>query len=420
MKRNIAALISSAAAAQVLSVLTAPLLTRLYRPEDFGSLAAFAAIVSIIAPVAAFRLEAAVPIARRERSAALLLLTALTSVWAVAWAVALGLVAATILEFIAINLSIAIALPLGIGAVGTYTAGASWALRHRQYREIAGTRILQVVTQTVAQVGLAVIGVGGLGLIVGFVFGQASGALRLLRPAVPHVRRALQRRPIPSAMRLVLHYRQFAVMGTPSALLMLVSLHLPALAIVAMFGHAQAGFFALGYRLMATPAKMIASSIGQVYQAELSQVVRHQSGSVSTLYGTFTRRLLLVGLAVFIPAAVVAPKVAGVVLGPNWVEVGRYVQFMAPMMLLQFIVSPVSATLTVLRRQSSELLLNAARLFVVVAVFAFAHVLRAPALYTIGLYSAAMCVLYVGHLAMYHRIVRDPANLYGRPAVGSC
>lgn len=60
--RNVSVLAGGAALAQGLSILAAPLLSRLYAPEDFGVLGVYASLLAIAGVVASLRYELAIPL----------------------------------------------------------------------------------------------------------------------------------------------------------------------------------------------------------------------------------------------------------------------------------------------------------------------------------------------------------------------
>ena len=76
--------------ARLIGVASIPILTRLYGPVDFGVLAVFTAIVSLLAPIVTLRYVLAMPLARRDGVAinlvalSLLLMACITGVMAVA------------------------------------------------------------------------------------------------------------------------------------------------------------------------------------------------------------------------------------------------------------------------------------------------------------------------------------------------
>ena len=74
-----------------LVVLTSPVLTRLYTPEDFGVLAVYASIVSVLVVVTSLRYELAIPLPADDNTAANLLLLALAIVVALTLLNGLGI-----------------------------------------------------------------------------------------------------------------------------------------------------------------------------------------------------------------------------------------------------------------------------------------------------------------------------------------
>ena len=65
-RREIINLIGSGAFSQLISVLIAPLLAYLYTPDDFGALATYMSVLSIIHIFSAFGLEAAITIPEKK------------------------------------------------------------------------------------------------------------------------------------------------------------------------------------------------------------------------------------------------------------------------------------------------------------------------------------------------------------------
>ena len=53
--------------AQFFHIMSMPLLSRLYSPEDFGVLSLFSSIVNLLATISGFRYYLAIPLARRGR-----------------------------------------------------------------------------------------------------------------------------------------------------------------------------------------------------------------------------------------------------------------------------------------------------------------------------------------------------------------
>jgi O-antigen/teichoic acid export membrane protein len=67
--RNVAILAGGTAIAQALNVLTAPIITRLYTPNDLGNLSVYISIYSILVVVASWRYETAIPLPKDDETA---------------------------------------------------------------------------------------------------------------------------------------------------------------------------------------------------------------------------------------------------------------------------------------------------------------------------------------------------------------
>jgi len=75
--RGVSVLVGGTAGAQVLTVLAAPLLTRLYSPEDFGLLAVSASLLALIGVISSLRYELAIPLPEANVAALSLILVGL-------------------------------------------------------------------------------------------------------------------------------------------------------------------------------------------------------------------------------------------------------------------------------------------------------------------------------------------------------
>ena len=68
--RDVLTIFTGATIAQIIPVLVSPVITRLYGPADFGLLAVFTSITSIIAVIVCLRYESAIVLASSDEEAA--------------------------------------------------------------------------------------------------------------------------------------------------------------------------------------------------------------------------------------------------------------------------------------------------------------------------------------------------------------
>src|SRR5690606_17477217 len=242
--RNVSILAGGAALGQLLALLASPLLSRLYSPDDFGTLGVYASILGVLGVAANMRYELAIPLSEDETLASntLALSLALTA--------GLGLVAGVCVllfsdELVALTGTPALAdltflIPIGVVAIGTYTALNYWAIRQRAFGVIARTKLNQGASGALVQVGLGAIVLVPLGLLVWQVVGQTAGIATLARLAV---RMPMRRVSLSGMLRAFKRYQRLPKYSLPGAVMNNASLSLPALLAPALYGPAVPGLF---------------------------------------------------------------------------------------------------------------------------------------------------------------------------------
>ena len=400
-------------AGHLVVVATAPWLSRLYTPADYGAYGAFLAVLMMVVSVAGLRYEIAVPVPTSEAVAARLAVVALGAV--LVTAVLAGVVAAA-LGWSPGGLppgATGAWLALGIVGVGGYQVLASWSARARAYRVLSLSRIARSTTQVGLQVLAGYAGWGGFGLVVGHVAGSAAGVVRMARSLGAAVRSV----PITWATlaSAAATYWRFPAFSAPSGLLNSAGNQAPLLVILAAFGPEVAGGFAFAQRVVAAPVTVVGYAVGQVFVGEFGALVRTRSPAALRLYGRTLVRLFALGSVPIAGLALVAPAAFGWVFGPAWVEAGHFVRVLAPMLLVQFAVVPVSSVLNLLERTRAQLAYDAIRFALGVGSMALWIGGGAAPLTTVAVYAAGMTVAYVLNALFGYLILRGELTHGARP-----
>ena len=190
-------------------------------------------------------------------------------------------------------------------------------------------------------------------------------------------------------------YRRFPLLSTWGGLLTQAGIQAPPILLAALYGPHVAGWYALGQRVVAVPTVLVGSSIAQVYLARVSVLARGDVRRVRRLFFKAAGVLFLIGLPPFGALALAGPRLFAAVFGAPWEETGRFVQILSGMLLVQFVVVPLSQTLHVLQRQGLQLAWDATRLVLVVGTL----VLGARAGWrpeaTLALFAAGVGVAYL-------------------------
>lgn len=396
--RGVAMLVTGTGVAQLLVVAFSPFLTRLYPPAAYGAFVAAISVVSILIAVSCLRYEYAITLPESDVAAANVLALALLVNLTLSIVVGIvllavgpglfGLIGATALA------PYAVLLALGQLGGGTATALANWAVRTRTFGEIAAARMAQAIGLVVVQIGLGLAGFGAPGLLVGDVVGRVSGSGRLARSAWRGQGEAIRRVSARGIAQAANRYRRFPLFSSPSALLSVVAVQAPLLAIVALYGTEPGGRFALADRVSSIPLTLVAGAVGQVYLGQIANLRRQHAGGLQETFIRTTRRLLRLGIGPALLLAVLAPVLAGPVFGDDWSETGIFVAVLAPMYLVSFVTAATGDTLYVLERQDLQMVREAIRLTLLGGAIPLALWLGLGPLEAIVLLSAAGTLAY--------------------------
>ena len=398
--KSVAALSGGAAAGQAIVLLALPIVTRLYDPQAFGLLGLFTATLMVSMVLACLRFELAVPLPRRDRTAAnivalCLLVLGLTTASFAALTAAIGpaLAASANVPELAPYLWL---FPLGFFVIGGYQVFNQWAVRKGRFGRIAATRITQGAGSVAVQIGLGLMHAGPVGLLLGNVVGQGAGLTALARGAWRDGRDGFRRVSL-RAMRVVAaRYRRFPLFSTVSGLLNAAGqTHLPNILFTMLYGLAFGGGLLLAQRAIALPMTMIGTAISQAWVNRLVTTRDDPSVDMAESLRTILLRLAVVSAVGFGTVALVAPSVFPIVFGAEWRQAGEIVRVLSLMYMAQFCVSPLAQTLNVLERQDRLLFWDGLRLIAVVGAIWLGYRWRLSGLEAVLLYAAVQVACYL-------------------------
>jgi len=356
--QQVGVLAGSTMVAQGLVALVSPVLTRLYTPEDFGVLAVFSAVVSVLNIVAALRYELAIPLPESEGIAGNLLGLSIMMVFSVTTLVALTTYAFGVEFALWANVEALVPylwlVPLGVMGAGLYNTLSYWAIRERAFADIGRTKITRGVGLVAVQLGGGFLFAGPVGLLAGDTVGYGAGSGRL------GFRTWLRNRSLLSQMTLrrfaivARRYIRFPLYSSWSSAFNAVGAQLPMVLLAYFFGPAVTGAYALGYRVLYTPLSLVGQSIAQVFLSRAAEANR--TGDIRRVSWTVFSRLVDIGIPAALIVGISAPEVFQVVFGNEWAQAGLFAQIISPWLFLVLVASPLSTLPSVFELQGKELI----------------------------------------------------------------
>jgi lipopolysaccharide exporter len=352
--RQLAVLMSGTALAQAVTILSAPVLSRLFTPEHFGIFTFYSSIVSVLAILAGGRYEIAVVLPDQDDEAANVLGVSFLLTAAVAIASGLGLALLLMADSSwtrQIDASWLIWIPASVFAMGAYQCFNYWSTRRQTFRRQSVSQMVRSGGVTGTQLTTGMAGWGGAGLIMGQLAGQWLAMIVLAYQTWREDgRRIVSALSMSGMKRAFKAYKQFPLYNLPQSLLNSLSQQAAPVMLAFFYGAAAAGLYGLALRLLQMPIQVISQSIRQVYLRR-SSAAYNAGGRQFPLYAKTTAALAVVGIAPVCLLVLWGPEILAVVLGEQWREAGEYARWMVLWLYLAYLNPPAYVTAQVLNRQ---------------------------------------------------------------------
>ncbi len=311
--------------AQLIALAISPILTRLFKPENFGVFSLIMAAAMIVSIFATLRLEIIVPAVKSHASALRLLqaMLALTFLTSVVLFLIVALLPSLLLSFIAIPqqaVNVLWLLPLCVAALGLYAGIRAWCVRKGRFSAISKGQVVRALLAA------------GVWLSFGFSGGflQPSLVLTAGQTAADFgfsatLFSSLKRREIRFLLRPRWHRIWSALRENTSMISALVTSQtiaaiygrLPLIVIAAAFGIEKAGYYALAERIISAPFALLSNAIGDVYRKRAADAYRDGKPFYQLMKKTLATSLA-VSVVPFAVGIALTPYLVPTVFGAEW------------------------------------------------------------------------------------------------------
>lgn len=370
MLKAVSWLSGGTALAQIFSLISIPILTRLYTSEDYAKLAIITTIVAIATPVCFLGMQNALLIPHDMEGARGL--TKLILISLITGSVTVGIVLELLSYFEVIKVFSDIQF-LGIWVAtilflsGTASLSFQLAIRDRLYSKVATRTVAQGLGLAGSQTFFGLFSVGAVGLPMGVVVGNIIGQLTVLK----HVKKYFDFRRATTMLKSLQEYWRFPTVFMPSMLMNTLSLEFPLLFLTMVYPPTEAGQLSMALRIAGIPLTLIGASIGQVMITEIAQKVRNQQSGASSLFIRSSVALGVLGILVVILVMAIGEEMVPFVLGEGWDDVYGLLVITTAITSLRMVGGSTAGVLSVLQNARATVLLDFLRFsFLIIGVVA--------------------------------------------------
>lgn len=388
------------AIAQAIPIAISPILTRIYTPEDFGVLALYMSLASIIAVIATGRYELAIMLPKKDDDAMHIVLLSMI--------LATGVSLIALLLIVVFNQQITHLLgnpqisswlyliPLSVFLTGIYQSLSALANRGKKYPLLARNRVIQSGATGGTNISMGLGGAGVGGMIIGGLTGLLITTLLLLKHFYHDVRRFMPNAKyskMGALLQKYIYFPKYDIFATLSNVMAHQTTHILFNTIGSV---ATAGYYYLVQKIMGLPSAVIGSSVLYVFK-EKAIADFHALGNAKEIYVKTFNKMFLISFIPFTVFFIFAQEIFVLLFGENWAEAGIYAQILTPMFFLQFMASPLSYVLYITNSQRLNLSLQILMFLLVLASFGYGYMMHSTKLIVIliSFFTSLVYILYI-------------------------
>ena len=402
--------------AQAILLLSMPLLTRLFTPENFATAAIFSSLLQLTSAFCIWRFDWLVPnstsnsdaIARIACGITVLITTVLILTTTAPFVYSL-LNSWKQIEYLDFLLQL---LPVALMGFGIHTLLQSWFVRGSNLEPVSKTKVLQVIGYIFTALVLYLFGANNTALVFAVTVSAWCGAGMLVRNSniTKHDLATLTTRSI---VNTFVRDFKLASVSTTVSLFTNVGSTFPIFAFSLIYSTKDTGMYALVMRLTTTPISVITGAITQSFWSRASELARElQFEQLRKTYFTMTAIL-------FSGSVLISLGYAGVsfflpqILGDRWEGSGSVLRSLIPWMIGLITFTP-SNHLVVMNRQSLQLVTDILRLALMVLALAYSGWAKFTFPEAVFLLSCGSLLghflLFIAHLYCYQTLLKKPAE----------
>ena len=390
-------MILSSGIAQVILIITTPIITRLYSPTEFGELTIFSNIAMILIPIINARYDLLIVNTKNDRSAnilsqisfliSLLILLILIPICAIsAW-----LYPNFILDFIFIIIMLFL-----VSLTNIFT---NYLNKERKYKVLSLINVFRAGSMALLQIIFGLLALGSLGLIIGFSLSYIAGITLGYKTFKKHFNIVRDKE---ETKALFLENKNQLVYSTPSILLNSLSFSVVVFFIGILYTNTEVGIYGMAIRVLGIPVTIISLGLSKIFMQQANDYyIEH--GNFRNLLLKFSSILVIVSIILYVPLYLFSEELVNILLGHSWVDAITVIKIVIPLFVIRLIVSTVSLSVIVLQKQQLELILQALFLIGTTATFVISKMLNLTFLNFVSINTVVLIVSYmIFFIALYY------------------
>jgi O-antigen/teichoic acid export membrane protein len=366
--KNILTLMTGTAAGQIISLVTIPILTRLFSPEEFGIFAVFMGLSSILISIACGRYELAIMLPKNNNNAYQIFiisfyfviffsLLSLGIIYAFQDKIAMYFKIETYKDYLYF-------IPLSVFISGIYLMLSNWFTRFKDFKRIAVSKVMQSGTGVISKISFGVLKFNSTGLIIGDIIGQFFSVLYLLFKNKKQLSLEFYKKDFNVMKKEFLENKNFPLFSMPMAFLNSISIYILIYVFTVLFTASIVGFYLQANKVITYPLNFLTTSFTSVFYQKLTTTANKLKLYLYSYLISFFSACIIC-----FPFLFWGEEIFGFFLGKEWAYSGKMAQILIPITIAGFATRNVSSVFSLLKNQQISLIWQIIYLAVAIVIF---------------------------------------------------
>lgn len=399
--KNVTTLASGTTIAQAISLITAPILYRIYDKVDYGTLGLYMAIVGVVGVFSTMQYLQPILLEKEDENAKKVMWlnriinTAVTAI--------VALLVLIFGKYIAGWLNNPMITPwLYLIPVSIFFSGQNeifrvWANRKKKYKIMSLNSVLTAILVPIVSISFGLLYSGPLGLFLGLITSQIIPAIVLLIALTRNDDLGLKYFDLDFIKNKANQYKNFPLYSLPSEFVNRLTNQMPVFMLSIYVGPGVVGIYNLCVRMLGLPVQLIGGAVGEVFKQKASQDF-NETGSFNNIFIKTFKSLLVISVVPLFVIIIFGPDLFSLIFGNEWREAGVFAQILIFMFMLKLIISPLTYAYIIGNKLKEDMLLHIYMLVSMVLVFFLGFRLTENYLLVLGVYSLNYILVYLFYL----------------------
>lgn len=353
--KSISILITGSLLAQLITVFTAPIMTRLFSAESIGVYTYITTFAFLLLPVINGRYELAIVTEKDEEKVFALVKLCM-------------FICLILLSFFVVCLSVYvfwfdkfygykeyfIFIPLLLLISGFISIVTSYNNRFAKYKLISKVAIVRAVVMCVLVILFGFLELDVLGLLLATILSNLVSLKAQSEDLIKDIRNILNI-SYKKIKFIAYKYKSFLLFSVPAAFMNSFAYSAVNFCIEDLYGMTALGFYSLSFRILGVPLSLISTNVSKVFFEESSREYNEKQTFINTFMKCF-KYLIIMAIPFTMGIYFLSPWACRLFFGEKWFVAGEYIQLLAIMFGVRFVVSPLSVGVSVVRKNFWELI----------------------------------------------------------------